>query len=206
MEDWRKELIENPTPLLSKLDEKQRLEIINELICHPSESKSGFEGFSHTEESRRAISLTQKERGNRPPPISEETRLKIILTNTGNTYSLGKKRSKLSKEKMRIAKIGKSLTEDHRNKISKGNLGKKLSDKTKEKMSQSKKGHVVTEETREKISLSKSGVAISNDHKSKISESTKGKKKPTMTCIHCGKTGGLPQIKRWHMDNCKDKK
>ena len=30
--------------------------------------------------------------------------------------------------------------------------------------------------------------------------------KPKITCPHCNKIGGLPQMKRWHFDNCKEKK
>lgn len=30
--------------------------------------------------------------------------------------------------------------------------------------------------------------------------------KPKITCPHCNKEGGLPQMKRWHFDNCKEKK
>jgi len=206
MEDWRKDLIENPTPLLSRLDEDERLEIINELICHPKKSMSGFESFKHTEETKLLISRIHKERGNRPPPISEETKKKISIANTGNKYNLGRDVSELTKEKMRIAKLGKKFSEEHKSKISKSNRGRIIPEETKQKMSQSKMGHLVDEETRRKISSTKSGIAIEDSHKLKISESTKGIKKPTMTCKHCGKTGGVPQIKRWHMDNCKYKK
>lgn len=33
-----------------------------------------------------------------------------------------------------------------------------------------------------------------------------GVKKPTATCPHCGKIGGAPVMKRYHFDNCKEKK
>lgn len=32
-----------------------------------------------------------------------------------------------------------------------------------------------------------------------------GKKQPTATCPHCGKTFGTNVINRWHNDNCKKK-
>jgi hypothetical protein len=37
------------------------------------------------------------------------------------------------------------------------------------------------------------------------SEKSKGIPKPKMTCIHCGKVGGAPQIIQWHNDNCRHK-
>lgn len=36
--------------------------------------------------------------------------------------------------------------------------------------------------------------------------SPKGYKTKTGTCIHCGKTGGISGITRWHNDNCKYRK
>ena len=33
----------------------------------------------------------------------------------------------------------------------------------------------------------------------------RGKKHSIDVCVHCGKTGGKPQIKQWHNDNCKFK-
>lgn len=34
---------------------------------------------------------------------------------------------------------------------------------------------------------------------------SKGWSKPVCTCPHCGKSGGIPTMKRWHFDNCKSK-
>lgn len=45
----------------------------------------------------------------------------------------------------------------------------------------------------------------SDEHKQKISNANKGKPKPKLECPHCGKTGGAPQMKQWHFDNCKAK-
>jgi hypothetical protein len=41
----------------------------------------------------------------------------------------------------------------------------------------------------------------SDEHKKKLS-----KPKEKVTCPYCGKTGGLPQMKQWHFENCKEKK
>ena len=42
------------------------------------------------------------------------------------------------------------------------------------------------------------------ERKDKISKALKGKAKPIITCPHCGKSGGRPQMKQWHFDNCKE--
>jgi hypothetical protein len=34
---------------------------------------------------------------------------------------------------------------------------------------------------------------------------TRGTKVPTTICPHCGKVGGIHQLKQWHFDNCKSK-
>ena len=36
----------------------------------------------------------------------------------------------------------------------------------------------------------------------KVSDKVKGIPKKTITCPHCNKSGGEPQMKRWHFDNC----
>ena len=47
--------------------------------------------------------------------------------------------------------------------------------------------------------------AHSDEHKRKIGGANKGKPKPKLECPYCGKTGGAPQMKQWHFDNCKAK-
>ena len=54
--------------------------------------------------------------------------------------------SKETREKMSIAKIGKSLSEEHKRKISISEKGKTISEKTKLKMSKKKKGIKLSEE------------------------------------------------------------
>jgi hypothetical protein len=47
-------------------------------------------------------------------------------------------------------------------------------------------GHKLTETTKEKLSQ-------------------KAKNRSTVKCSKCEKTGPIPQMKRWHFDNCKEK-
>ena len=39
--------------------------------------------------------------------------------------------------------------------------------------------------------------------KENVGKAGKGKKKPLVTCPHCGKEGGKPSMTRFHFDNCK---
>jgi group I intron endonuclease len=43
------------------------------------------------------------------------------------------------------------------------------------------------------------------DYTKKLSEACKGKR-VLLTCPHCGLTGGGGNMRRYHMDNCRDKK
>lgn len=55
------------------------------------------------------------------------------------------------------------------------------------------KGKSPSEETRQKWSVLRKGKTPPN----------KGKHAPKITCPHCGKTGGVNNMKRYHFDNCK---
>lgn len=55
------------------------------------------------------------------------------------------------------------------------------------------------------ISKAGKGRKFSDDHKAKLSIANKGKKRPLITCPHCGKEGGKGNMTRYHFDNCKQK-
>lgn len=88
---------------------------------------------------------------------------------------------------------GKSRTEQDRKKISENRKGK----------STGPRSH--TDETKEKIKSARQLQTMSNETKRKIGDSNRGKPKPLTICPHCGKEGGIPQMKQWHFDNCKSK-
>lgn len=96
----------------------------------------------------------------------------------GIPYNKGKPMSLEQKQKISIAKIGKPSP---------------------------RKGVKLTKEAVAKISLSKMGRKNSEAHNLKLSLLLKGKKLVKVTCPNCNKIGGFPAMKRWHMDNCKDK-
>ena len=127
------------------------------------------------------------------------------------------------------AKLGTVLSQETKNKISIAHMGKKskpMSDYSKKILSESlrgkNKGKIRTEEQRKNMSLvMKNRInrpAVTEETKLKISRTLTGRKrgphsekhkenmrKPRLAiqCIHCGKLGGISQMKRWHQSNCK---
>ena len=107
---------------------------------------------------------------------------------------------------------GRILSEEHKQKISlahKSRVGSSMSGKTqtdfqKQRASETHKGKTLSEESKKKISIKNSGKIMSDETRKKMSNSKKGIPKPKITCPHCNKTGGTPQMKRYHFDNCKD--
>lgn len=94
--------------------------------------------------------------------------------------------------------------------------GKKHSEETKKKLSEYTKNQVFpprTEEWNNKIRESLTGKRFTKERCENISKSKKGKPSPikgmvleTIICPHCKKQGSIPNMKRWHFDNCKEKK
>lgn len=95
--------------------------------------------------------------------------------------------------------------------ISKGRksptTGMKFNEDTKRKMSESaKRKGAMSQETKDKISLANSVKRLSNEVlEQREHDRIKSLKYITFTCPHCGKVGG-PVMKRWHFDNCKERK
>lgn len=97
----------------------------------------------------------------------------------GQTGNAGRVFSEESKEKMRAAKIGKHLTEEHKKKISDGCKGHKpgiLSDEGRESLRRANTGKVLTEETKNKISKALSGITRSDDTRQKMSDNHANKR------------------------------
>lgn len=119
-------------------------------------------------------------------------------------------------QKQVISKIhkGKSLTEEHKQKLSLAFTGEKNHQYGKVGELSPNFGKLRNEETKQKISESLKGRTLSSEHKTKLSNIKKkltginhpnyGKKynMKSSTCPHCGKTG-MHNMKRYHFDNCK---
>jgi len=96
-------------------------------------------------------------------------------------------------------------TDEIRRNMSEGQRGKKYNRKGKcsgEKNNFYGKTH--SDEARETMRQLKLGVSLSEEHKQRVGDALRGKPKPKLTCPHCGKEGGAPQMKRHHFDNCKE--
>lgn len=104
--------------------------------------------------------------------------------------------TEVSRDKIRQARLGKNfLTDSGRAAIIVANKENK--------------------ERKIKISLALAGKPKTSEHKEKIASSirklnsmrpspNKGRSKPMITCIHCGKQGAVHNMYRWHFDNCKN--
>lgn len=97
-----------------------------------------------------------------------------------------------------------------------GHQGNSLSywtEENRKRLSDKKKGIPRAKETVAKMLATKikngstrKGCSFSDTHKKNISKSCMGRQMPKVTCPHCNKTGDIGNMKRWHFDNCKDKK
>jgi hypothetical protein len=96
----------------------------------------------------------------------------------------GRKQPKEVIEKRMLKQYGRACKPETRAKISAAAMGHSRN-----------KGRITSASTREKIGASKRGRSIA----------TKGISKPQVNCPYCNKIGGIPQMKRWHFENCKKK-
>ena len=149
--------------------------------------------------------ISNRLRGKPKPPMSEETKKKLSIANTGkhltketrekiskanrkeNNPFYGKHHTEETKEKLsqssRISSLGRRHTEETKQKLSEINTGKHLTEETKKKLSITNTGKHLTKETREKISKANRkennpfyGKHHTEEAKKKLSESHMGSK------------------------------
>lgn len=120
--------------------------------------------------------------------------------NTAQKSQVRKKRAKETKPRKK-----RTLSKEHRDKISQAGMGKIITPEQKLKMSASQKGRKFSEQSRQKMSESAKGKKLSSETRSKLSKLTKGIPKPQqeVTCPYCGKSGGKSNMTRYHFDKCK---
>lgn len=124
--------------------------------------------------------------------------------------------SKALKGKPKSAEHCRKLSEAGKNQIP-WNKGLNKDDQRVAKYSESLKGKIFSDEHRANLSKSHKGIPNTPEQKAKISAKLKGRKfseetlnkmrqkkgpQQTTTCPHCGKTGGLAGMRRYHFDNC----
>jgi group I intron endonuclease len=128
--------------------------------------------------------------------VSEETRRKLSLANSGKSYTRGLKMSEETKRKISLSKQNLSeearrnisisakrrgISEETRKKIGLAMKGRKLSEEHKRKISLGLEGRVCREETRQKIKLAHLGKPRSEETKQKLSLANIGKKQSKET-------------------------
>lgn len=133
----------------------------------------------------------------------EETKKKISEANKG------KKMSEKTRKKMSEWQKGRLLSQDHKKKISESLKGREFSEESRRKISESRKNKKpapFSEETRRKMSESRRGKHRTEETKNKISESKSEIAQKKLECPHCKLIGGITNMKRYHFDNCRNKK
>jgi len=128
----------------------------------------------------------------------------VGLSKRCNSYNVGKHHSDEAKTKMRLAKIGKPLSESHRMKISKALTGVPRSDATKEKIRMGKLGKPgisPSKETRKKLSISNIG---KHNHPEEILKILREKNKGENGTNWRGGISFLPYCQKFD-DNLKSK-
>ena len=75
-------------------------------------------------------------------------------------------------------------------------------EETKAKLSAAHTGKILSEDHKAKIGAAHTGKTQSEETKAKKSAANKGKTFRKVSCPHCGLTGGVNAMNRWHFANC----
>jgi hypothetical protein len=131
-----------------------------------------------------------------------------------------KPQSPETREKIRMALLGRHHTDERRQNNSRAHAGRRLSDEHRAACSRGQMGRVVTDETREKISAANRGRVygppsaqrrahqrrmmrnrlFTEEHREKLCENWN---RTLLSCPHCGLACYPPQFGRWHGDRCR---
>jgi group I intron endonuclease len=127
---------------------------------------------------------------------SLETIEKLRTSITNHRMSLSLEERKQLTKKANAAKLGYTESEHSRalkREAQKARFANMSEEQRKEHGAKSKNG--ISEDGKKKQTVGM------NNAFSPVRQ--KGYKHPLTSCPHCGKIGGVNNIKRWHMDNCK---
>jgi NUMOD3 motif len=134
-----------------------------------------------------------------------------------------KAQSPETREKIRLALLGRQHTDERRKNISDALTGRILSDQHRAACSRAQMGRLVTDETRAKISAANRdrvygppsaefrahlsrvlrNRVFTEEHRQKLCENWN---RTQLTCPHCGFACYPPQYGRWHGDRCRRNK
>jgi len=192
----------------SSYDEEFR----NDQKNHPENYKYKIVRICSTRDEADALEIKLQEKFN--VGINESFYNKATRTSTGFTFS-GGKHTPETRLKISEAKTGVPLSDEHKQKLSEAKTGenhpmygKELSAEHKQKLSEAHKGVPLSDEHKQKLSEANKGAKHTPETKQKMSEANKGVPKgpqEQVQCPHCGKIGGISNMKRYHFDNCKYK-
>ena len=134
-------------------------------------------------------------------------RNKDIKRHVPNSRTYNLIRTEVSKankifRKEQVRRQGTTMSKEARIKLSKAAKGRTLSDLHKKRISQSHLGKKKSKTHRENLGKAGLGRTHSDKTKQLLSRLASKSPKPLITCNHCGKIGGVPTMKRWHLENC----
>jgi 5-methylcytosine-specific restriction endonuclease McrA len=152
-----------------------------------------------TEETRHKLSEAAKRRKGFTP----EGRARAIAANTGRKHTEETKQKLREARARQVERQGDVMPAESRKKLSEAAKGRVLSTEHKEKIGKGNKGKSRSDEYKRQISLRMTGRVKSKETLDKLREKASKEPKPQVTCPHCGKIGGEPSMKRWHMDKCR---
>lgn len=121
----------------------------------------------------------------------------LIKINIKNNLCLNKRYFDTIDNRVIFCNFGKTLS----------TKGKSKSDETKIRMKKPKsKSHRENISKAQKVNGGNGPKTHSEVTKQKIANSLKKLIRPKIACPHCNKLGGSISMKRWHFDNCKNRK
>lgn len=85
----------------------------------------------------------------------------------------------------------------------KAKMRKPKSIQTRQRMSEAKLGITTSQLHKEACRKAQTGRKHAPEVLEKMSQTRKGRTHETVTCPHCGKSGGAPAMGQWHFNNCK---
>jgi hypothetical protein len=134
----------------------------------------------------------------RRKPQSPETREKIRLA------LLGRKHTDERRQNISDALTGRSLSDKHRAACSRAQMGRVVSDGTRAKISRANKGRVYGPPSSERRAHQRRMMrnrVFTEEHRANLSEKWHGR--DVLTCPRCGFACYQPQYGRWHGDRCR---
>lgn len=128
-------------------------------------------GRTHSKESKQLMSEIALAR----VPMSEETKQLISESHIGKTHSEETKQRMSEAQMGNTHSLGRTLSEEHKQVISRTHRGKTISEETKRAISKAHTGKTVSEETRRLLSEANMGKTLSEEHKRALLEANTGR-------------------------------